>query len=58
MDALSDVLHAGFTDPWCLGVTVDAGSCAPFLSESSDIIPCHYVIEGSLRVNNRQAWRA
>jgi AraC-like DNA-binding protein len=61
MDALSDVLrtnrlkggvflHAEFSDPWCLGVKVLPESCAPFLGETSEIIPYHYVVEGRLRV--------
>ena len=61
MDALSDVLratrlkggvflHAEFTDPWCLGVKVLPSSCAPFLGETSYIIPYHYILEGRLRV--------
>ncbi len=61
MDALSDVLrvtrlsggvflHAEFSDPWCLDVHISPSSCAPFLNETSDIIPYHYVLEGRLRV--------
>ena len=61
MDALSDVLrtvhlkggvflHAEFSEPWCLGVKVLPESCAPFLGETSEIIPYHYVVEGHLRI--------
>jgi AraC-like DNA-binding protein len=61
MDALSDVLrtvrlkggvflHAEFSEPWCLGVKVLPESCAPFLGETSEIIPYHYVVDGRLRV--------
>lgn len=61
MDALSEVLrathlkggvflHAEFSESWCLGVQVSPESCAPFLGETSDIIPYHYVVEGHLRV--------
>lgn len=61
MDALSDVLratrltggvflHAEFTEPWCLGVTISPSSCAPYLGETTDVIPYHYVLEGVLRV--------
>ncbi len=61
MDALSDVLritrlkggvflHAEFTQPWCLGVTISAADCSPYLGEVSDIIPYHFVIDGTLRV--------
>ena len=61
MDALSDVLrtiqlkggvflHAEFSEPWCLGVRVLPESCAPFLGQTSDIIPYHYVLDGRLRV--------
>ena len=61
MDALSDVLrttrlkggvflHAEFSDPWCLGVQVDPEACTPFLGESAEVIPYHYVIEGRLAV--------
>lgn len=64
MDALSDVLratrlkggvflHAEFSDPWCLGVQIAPKSCAPFLNETSEIIPYHYVLEGVLRVRAR-----
>ncbi len=62
MDALSDVLrttrlkggvflHAEFSDPWCLRSSkVLPQNCAPFLGETSDVIPYHYVLEGRLRV--------
>ncbi len=59
MDALSDVLrttrltggvflHAEFSDPWCLESRVSPEICASFLSEASDLIPYHYVLEGRL----------
>lgn len=65
MDALSDVLrttrlkggvflHAELSDPWCLAVQVLPETCAPFLGETSHVIPYHYVLEGRLsaRVEN------
>jgi AraC-like DNA-binding protein len=61
MDALSDVLrtihlkggvflHAEFSQPWCLGSKILPVSCAPFLGETSEIIPYHYVVDGQLKV--------
>lgn len=61
MDALSDLLrvtrltggvflHAEFTDPWCLTTRVTPTDCGPFLPHGADIIPYHYVLEGTLRV--------
>lgn len=61
MDALSDVLritrlkggvflHAELGDPWCLSAEIRPESCAPFLGETADVIPYHYVLEGRLRV--------
>jgi AraC-like DNA-binding protein len=61
MDALSEVLrtvrlkggvflHAEFSEPWCLGVKVLPEGCAPFLGETSEIIPYHYVVDGRLKV--------
>lgn len=61
MDALSDVLritrlkggvflHAELSDPWSLSVEIKPESCAPFLGETADVIPYHYVLEGKLRV--------
>lgn len=61
MDALSDVLrttrlkggvflHADLADPWCLAVRVAPESCNPYLGEAAEVIPYHYVLEGSLRI--------
>ena len=61
MDALSEVLrtvrlkggvflHAEFTEPWCLSAHIRPESCDPFLGETSEIIPYHYVVEGRLRM--------
>ncbi len=61
MDALSEVLrtvrlkggvflHAEFTDPWCLSAHIRPESCDPFLGETSEIIPYHYVVDGQLRM--------
>lgn len=60
MDALSDVmrtmrlkggvfLHGEYRAPWCLAVQADARSCAPWLGDTSHIIPYHYVLEGRAR---------
>lgn len=57
MDALSDVLrtmrlkggvflHGEYFAPWCLAVQADARSCAPYLGETTHVIPYHYVLEG------------
>lgn len=57
MDALSDVLrtmrlkggvylHGEYFEPWCLAVQADPRSCAPYLGETTHIIPYHYVLEG------------
>lgn len=65
MDALSDVLrttrltggvflHAEFTEPWCLGVRISPSSCAPYLDETTDVIPYHYVLDGVLRVQDTE----
>ena len=61
MDALSDVLrvmrlkggvflHAAFSEPWCLAAEITPESCAPYLGESVDVIPYHFILEGHLRV--------
>lgn len=61
MDALSEVLrtvrlkggvflHAEFKGPWCLSAHIQPESCSPFLGETSEIIPYHYVVEGRLRM--------
>ncbi len=61
MDALSSVLrtmrlkggvflYADFFEPWCLSVQVLPESCAPFLGETEQIVPYHFVIEGVMRV--------
>lgn len=64
MDALSDVmrtmrlkggvfLHGEYRAPWCLAVQADARSCAPYLGDTSHIIPYHYVLEGRARFRMR-----
>jgi len=61
MDALSDVLrtmrlkggvflHAAFSDPWCVSAEIRPEYCAPFLDESVDLIPYHFVLEGAMHV--------
>lgn len=68
MDALSDVLRttrltggvflqAEFTDPWCLGVSISPSSCAPYLGDTTDVIPYHYVLDGVLRVQDEHDTR-
>jgi len=57
VDALSNVLraaqlsggvflHAEFTAPWCVAVSVTPQFCAPFLGPAATLIPYHYVVEG------------
>jgi AraC-like DNA-binding protein len=64
MDALSDVLrvmrlkggvflHAEFTAPWCLGVSIAPESCTPYLGPSARLVAYHFVLEGRLRVRVR-----
>ncbi|HEY8519908.1 MAG TPA: AraC family transcriptional regulator [Gammaproteobacteria bacterium] len=61
MDALSDVLrvmrlkggvflHADFTAPWCLGVSIAPETCAPYLGPRARLIAYHFVLEGRMRV--------
>lgn len=61
MDALSDVLraahlsggvflHAQFFAPWCMATRIAPEQCAPLLSSASQLIPYHYVVEGTLHV--------
>jgi len=61
MDALSEVLratrlkggvflHGELSYPWCMGVRVLPESCAPFLGETAEVIPYHYVLDGQLRL--------
>jgi AraC-like DNA-binding protein len=62
MDALSDVLrvaqlsggvflHAEFTAPWCLAARLVPELCAPFLGETSHLVPYHYVVAGELQIS-------
>jgi AraC-like DNA-binding protein len=66
MDALSDVLRivsltgslfldAEFTAPWCVAVHIGPHDCRPFMPEPAQIIPYHYVVEGELMAQVRDA---
>ena len=61
MDALSDILrvarlsggvffNAEFSAPWCIAAQMAPELCAPFLGDTSHLIPYHYVVDGEMHV--------
>jgi AraC family transcriptional regulator, alkane utilization regulator len=61
MDALSDILrvarlsggvffNAEFSAPWCIAGQMAPELCAPFLGDTSHLIPYHYVVDGEMHV--------